>query len=72
MRQQSGREAGGIVLTRKAGQSVYVGRDIVLTVCEVRSGQVKLHIEAPGTTAISRADFSLASHIAKCAQKEEL
>lgn len=45
-----------LVLTRKSGESIVIGEDIVLTVLEVRGGQVRLGIEAPREVTIHRAE----------------
>ena len=36
-----------LVLTRKLGENIRIGDSVKITVLEVRSGQVKLGIEAP-------------------------
>jgi len=36
-----------LVLTRKLGEKVMIGDDITITMLEIRSGQVKLGIQAP-------------------------
>jgi carbon storage regulator CsrA len=53
----------GLVLTRKEGECVFVGEDIVITVLDVRQKQVKLHIAAPRTVSISRGEFGFESHM---------
>ncbi|MFP5332637.1 MAG: carbon storage regulator CsrA [Acidimicrobiia bacterium] len=45
-----------LVLTRKAGESIVIGDDVVLTVLEVRGGQVRIGIEAPRDVTIHRAE----------------
>ena len=45
-----------LVLTRKSGESIVIGDDVVLTVLEVRGGQVRLGIEAPRDVVIHRAE----------------
>ncbi len=45
-----------LVLTRKAGEAILIGRDIRITVAEIRGGQVRLGIEAPLNLPIVRED----------------
>lgn len=45
-----------LVLTRKSGESVLVGRNIVVTVLEVKGKQIRLGIDAPKDVAVSRLD----------------
>lgn len=45
-----------LVLTRKKGQTLMVGDDIVLTVLEVDGDKVKLGIEAPKTVPVYRKE----------------
>ncbi len=45
-----------LVLTRKSGENIRVGSDVVVTVLSVRSGQVKLGIEAPKGITIHRGE----------------
>lgn len=45
-----------LVLTRKAGESIVIGDDVVVTVLEVRGGQVRIGIEAPREVTIYRAE----------------
>lgn len=43
-----------LVVTRKVGESVRIGDDIVVTVVLAENGQVRLGIEAPEEVAIKR------------------
>ena len=43
-----------LVLSRKIGQSIYVGDDITITVVQIRAGRVRIGIEAPKELAIAR------------------
>ncbi|HLZ38120.1 MAG TPA: carbon storage regulator CsrA [Mycobacteriales bacterium] len=45
-----------LVLTRKAGQSVMIGQDVVVTVFEVRGDTVRLGIQAPREVAVHREE----------------
>ena len=46
-----------LVLSRKVGQKLVIGDDIVLTICEVRGGRVRLGISGPPHVAIHRQEI---------------
>lgn len=46
-----------LVLTRKLGENIRIGDDVKITVLEVRSGQVKLGIEAPPQVKVHREEI---------------
>lgn len=46
-----------LVLSRKPGESVSIGGDVVVTVIEVSKGKIRLGVEAPKTVQISRDDI---------------
>lgn len=45
-----------LVLTRRQGESIVIGGDIVITVIEVRSGQVRIGIDAPRHVQVHREE----------------
>jgi carbon storage regulator len=45
-----------LVLSRKAGQSIIIGSDIVVTVLDVKGDQVRLGINAPRTLTVHRQE----------------
>ncbi len=45
-----------LILTRRVGESIVVGDDIVLTVFEVRGDAVRIGIEAPRTVQVNRKE----------------
>ncbi|HVL99731.1 MAG TPA: carbon storage regulator CsrA [Egibacteraceae bacterium] len=45
-----------LVLTRRAGESVVIGNDIVVTVLEVRGDQVRIGIDAPRSVTVHREE----------------
>jgi carbon storage regulator len=45
-----------VVLTRKVGEKLLIGNDIVITVAEVRGGRIRLGIEAPEEVRVRRAE----------------
>lgn len=48
------RQRPGLTLTRKEGEEIQIGEDIVVRVTEIRGGQVRLTISAPDYLPISR------------------
>lgn len=46
-----------LVLTRKAGESIVIGNEVVITVLEVRGGQIRLGVDAPRNLAVHRAEI---------------
>jgi carbon storage regulator len=46
-----------LVLTRRPGESVVIGTDIVVTVLEVRGEQIRLGIDAPRSVAVHREEI---------------
>ena len=46
-----------LVLTRRAGESIVIGNEIVVTIVEVRSGQVRLGIQAPRHIEVHRHEI---------------
>jgi carbon storage regulator len=47
-----------LVLTRKTGERIQIGENVVLEILEVRQGQVRLGIEAPSTVRIYREEVA--------------
>ena len=45
-----------LVLTRKVGERINIGDDIVVLVIEVNRGNVRIGIDAPGTVSIYRQE----------------
>lgn len=45
-----------LILTRKQGEKIKIGEDVVLSVVEISKGVVKLGIEAPKDIAILRQE----------------
>ncbi len=45
-----------LVLTRRAGESVMVGDDVVITVLEVRGDVIRLGVQAPRTIQVHREE----------------
>jgi carbon storage regulator len=45
-----------LVLTRKTGEEIVIGGDIVLTVLSIAPGRVKIGIQAPRSAAVDREE----------------
>jgi carbon storage regulator CsrA len=48
-----------LVLSRKPGESVCLGKDVVITVLEVNGRRVRLGIEAPAEVRVARLELAL-------------
>lgn len=48
-----------LVLSRKPGQSLYIGDDVKITVVEVKGNQVRVGIEAPASIRVYREEIYL-------------
>lgn len=46
-----------LILTRKSGEKITIGDDIVIRVLEIRGSQVKLGINAPKGVAVHRSEI---------------
>jgi carbon storage regulator len=46
-----------LVLTRRQGESIVVGQNIVITVVEIKGGQVRIGINAPRDVQIHRQEI---------------
>jgi carbon storage regulator len=47
-----------LVLSRKPGESLQVGRDITITVVEIKGNRVRLGIDAPKDVAVVRTELA--------------
>ena len=48
-----------LVLSRKEGQRLQIGRDIVVTVCELRGNRVRIGVEAPRGIQVLREELAI-------------
>ena len=46
-----------LVLTRKIGEGIIVGNDVIIKVFEIEGERVKIGIEAPKTTKVLRLEL---------------
>lgn len=46
-----------LVLSRKLGEKIHIGDDIVITVVDIDRGKIRLGIEAPRSTPIYRQEL---------------
>lgn len=49
-------EVGGLVLSRRAGQSIVVGGEVIIEVVEARPGGVRLRVVAPRSVSVHRRE----------------
>lgn len=45
-----------LVLTRRPGESIVVGQNIIITVIEIKGGQVRIGIDAPRDVQVHREE----------------
>lgn len=45
-----------LVLTRRSSQSIMIGKDVVVTILEVRGDQVRIGVSAPRDVAVHREE----------------
>lgn len=48
-----------LVLTRRQDEKIYIGDDVVVTVCQISPGRVRIGIEAPQQVNIKRAELGV-------------
>lgn len=46
-----------LVLARQEGESIRIGKDVVITISKVRGGSVKVAIQAPRDVLILRSEL---------------
>jgi carbon storage regulator len=46
-----------LILTRKLGERITIGDDIIITLLEIKGSQVKMGIEAPKSVSIHRQEI---------------
>lgn len=63
LREQSEKQNGILVLSRRVDESVVIDEDITIKVLSVSNGQVKLGIEAPRDVRIRRAELPLTDEL---------
>ncbi len=51
-----------LVLSRKDGQAIRIGEDVIIKVSEISGGRVKLAIDAPREIPIRRTELSTQNH----------
>jgi carbon storage regulator len=53
----SGRRTGMLILTRRVGETLMIGSDIVVTVLGVKGNQVRIGVKAPKDVAVHREEI---------------
>lgn len=56
-RKDSAMESGNLVLTRKVGQEIVIGKDIVVRVARIRGNRVTLIVVADKSVKVIRAEL---------------
>jgi carbon storage regulator len=46
-----------LVLSRRVGESIVIGDDVVVTVLEVRGDVIRIGVDAPRSVAVNRAEL---------------
>lgn len=46
-----------LVITRREGETIHVGKDVKITITQVRGGKVRVGVEAPKETLIWRGEL---------------
>lgn len=59
-----------LVLTRRVGESIDIGSDIAITVCQIHENRVRLGISAPKSTRILRRELVIADAEKAISSKE--
>ncbi|MEL7207171.1 MAG: carbon storage regulator CsrA [Actinomycetota bacterium] len=49
-----------LVLSRREGQSIVIGGDVVVTVVSIRGDQIRIGVEAPRSITIHRQEVAVA------------
>ena len=61
-----------LILQRKAGESVFIGEEIEVSVLSVDAGRVRLAIQAPRSVTILRSELKVAAQTNREAADEEI
>jgi carbon storage regulator len=46
-----------LVLSRKAGEKLFIGDNIVITIVDIERGKIRIGIDAPKHVSVSRAEL---------------
>lgn len=49
---------GLLVLTRRIGESIHIGPDVVVTVTQIRGNQVSIGVDAPRHITVNREEVA--------------
>lgn len=61
-----------LILTRKAGENIMIGDQIMITVLETRGNQTRIGIDAPRSISVHREEIyaRIQAENAECAEEE--
>lgn len=57
-----------LILTRRAGERLRIGDDVIVTILEIRGTQARIGIEAPKSVAVDREEIYLRKQAASSPQ----
>ncbi len=60
-----------LVLSRRLGEVIYIGDDIIITLVDIDNGKVRLGIDAPRSIVIERSEVRIARLKDETAAKTE-
>lgn len=60
-----------LILTRKTKETIHIGDDVVITVCHISDGRVKLGLQAPRDVSIRRGELQKIINLAPPDRDEE-
>lgn len=61
-----------LILQRKAGESLFIGEEVEISILSVEAGRVRLAIEAPKSVSILRSELKRAAATNREAADEEV
>jgi carbon storage regulator len=61
-----------LVLSRKLGEKIVIGDNIVLTVVAIKGNQIRVGVEAPRTVSVWRGELLLDQQPTVVSREEEL
>lgn len=61
-----------LILTRRVGETLYIGDDVKVTVLGVTAGQVRIGIDAPKDTEVHREEIYLRIQTEKLSKDAQL
>lgn len=60
---KGGRDMGSLVVTRKDGEAIHIGSDVMIEVLEINGRRAKIRVVAPKDVQILRGELLNADHV---------